>query len=445
MEAWERFLKKQEERLGAETVDRWLRSLQVVDFDACNLYLEAKDAFQLEWFEEQMREKVQKELLNSNCRPIKVHLTIASINAVVKNRKGRGSPLPPILRLDPDPIDPHATFAGYIPGVANEIVFKFLTRLAEGEEKLGAFNPIYIHGHSGTGKTHLLMAITARLNQRGIVSLFVRAGTFTEHVVNAIRSGAMREFRKAYRHVDVLLIDDADQFSRKAATQEELFHTFNALHTTGRQIVISGQKAPQQLEAIEPRLISRFEWGIILPLEPLTLQELETVVVRRCQLLDFPLQERVVQLLASAFQKSPKSLHRGLEALILRSHLENQKKSSLELSVEEVEQILSDLILEEKKEALSPEKILHATADFYGIRVDDILGKSQSHDCTLPRQVSMFLCRMELNMPFLKIGTLFGRDHSTVMSSVKQIQKRLEGEDKEIRFSLIEILKKTKL
>lgn len=444
MEAWEKFLKKQEEELGAETVSRWLRSLQIIDFDACNLYLEAKDAFQVEWFEEQMRKKVQKELLNNNHRPIKVHLTVASVNAVVKSRKGKSSSSPPVLQLDPDPIDPQATLSGYIPGTANEIVFKFLLRLAEGEEKLGAFNPIYLHGPSGTGKTHLLMAISQRLNQKGIVSLFVRAGTFTEHVVNAIRSGAMKEFRKAYRHVDVLLIDDADHFSRKAATQEELFHTFNALHTTGRQILISGQKTPQQLEAIEPRLISRFEWGIILPLEPLTLQELEAVVIRRCELLDFPLQEKVVQFLASAFQKSPKSLHRGLEALILRSHLEKQKASS-ELSVEEVKRILFDLILEEKKEALSPEKILHATADFYGIRVGDILGKSQSHDCTLPRQLAMFLCRMELNMPFLKIGALFGRDHSTVMSSVKQIQKRVEGEDKDIRFSLVEVLKKTKL
>jgi chromosomal replication initiator protein len=435
MEAWERFLNTLEPELGKETVKKWLRPLKVVDYDACNLYLEAKDAFQMTWFEEQMRKRVQKEFVNNNHRPIHIHLTVASVAPVQKKNKKEVeiSPLP--LQFASDSLDPHATFEKFIPGKSNEIAFKLLSNLATGVEKLGSFNPVYIQGGVGTGKTHLLMAIASELKNRHISTVYVRAETFTEHVVNAIRSGVMRAFRDAYRHAEVLLIDDVHLFARKAATQEELFHTFNALHTTGRQIFLSGNKAPQSLEEIEPRLISRFEWGIILPLEKLTPAELEEMLTKRCESLNFHLDTKSISFLVSHFQGNTKSLQRALKALILRSHL---NKTDIR-SVSEVKKLIGDLCEVEQESLLTPEKIIKATSDHYQMRPADILGKSQSHDCTLPRQIAMYLCRTQLKIPFLKIATLFKRDHSTVMTSVKQIQQKIDASDKDTRFSVSEI------
>ena len=165
------------------------------------------------------------------------------------------------------------------PGENNTIVYRLFCELtgynpiAEKYEQpvvaLGAFNPIYLWGGSGSGKTHLLMALTHAFKQRGLNALYARAETFTEHVVAAIRSSEMQSFRKAYRHVDVLLIDDVHVFARKDATQEEFFHTFNTLHTSGRQIILTSKCAPSLLQEIEPRLISRFEWGINVHFEKL--------------------------------------------------------------------------------------------------------------------------------------------------------------------------------
>lgn len=444
MDAWERFLSTLEMEIGKETVDKWLRTLKIIDFDACNLYLEAEDAFQLSWFEEQVRSRIQKSFVNNNHKPVRVHLTIASVSSTLK-KKGKGEQLPlspPSIKFTQDGLDPHATFDQFVPGTANQVIYKLLLSLAEGTEKPGAFNPVYIHGPSCSGKSHLLMAATHLLQRRGISALYVRAETFTEHVVAAIRGGVMREFREAYRHAEVLLVDDIPVFAKKSATQEEFFHTFNTLHTSGRQIILSGDRSPQAIEEIEPRLISRFEWGIILPLQPLASEEMKTMLRLRCTTLDFPLSEAVIDFLVHHFTSNAKAVHRALEALILRAHMGKHKTPSEQLSIEGVSFILADLLNAEKETALTTEKLVHATAEVFGIRVDEILGKSQSQECVVPRQIGMYLCRMELKIPFLKIGSLFGRDHSTVMTSVKQIQKRLETGDKELRYSIADILQK---
>lgn len=436
MEAWEQFLKALEKTLGKETIEKWLRPLKVVDYDACNLYLEAKDSFQLIWFEEQMRKRVQKEFINNNHRPIRVHLTCASLAPVQKTVPKKDIP-PVFVQFDPDPLDPHALLEKFIPGKNNEVVFKLLSNLAFGNEPLGGFNPIYLHGGSGTGKSHLLMALAAEFLKRNISTLYVRAETFTEHVVNAIRGGRMREFRNAYRLPQILLIDDVHLFARKSATQEELFHTFNTLHTSGRQIFLSGDKAPQLLKEIEARLISRFEWGIILTLEKLHVSELEAMIAKRCESLNFFIDDKTIQFLISTFQRNIKSLHQALEALVLRSHMKNIGTISLDIA----QTLVSDLIQTKEAIALTPEKIVQKVAEHYTIRSSDILGKSQSHDCSLPRQVAMYLCRKELNLPFLKIAAFFGRDHSTVMTSVKQIQQKIDSNDRSIKFILADILK----
>ncbi|MFZ0565869.1 MAG: chromosomal replication initiator protein DnaA [Chlamydiales bacterium] len=450
MRAWEEFLTLQEKELGQETVSKWLRPLKVIRFDACNLYLEAQDSFKALWFEEHIRHKVETTLFNNNNKKIKVHTSIVSQEGEKKplNHQKKGSKntlTSPIFTLHFDEVDPEAGFDSFIISQNNLLAHKLLTEACCQEQKNSSlsFNPIFLFGRSGSGKTHLMMAAANSFKKQGFKVIYVRADTFTEHVVNAIRTGEMQTFRKVYRNADVLLIDDIEIFSRKSATQEELFHTFNTLHLEGKQIILSATCPPQELKFIEPRLVSRFEWGIVIPMPVLAKEKLHTVLVQKAEKMNYPLDEKVVDFLLETFDSSTKTLIRALEALALRTHL-NQgvgTPAALPLKLKTVQNYLSDLIQEEKKSVLTPGKIIRSVAQYYGIQMDDILSKSQARECVLPRQIAMHLCRQELNLPYMKIGDLFSRDHSTVMASVKQIQKGLETKNHEIAGSLKGILK----
>jgi len=468
MKAWEEFLTQQEKELGSDTVNKWLRTLKIAKYDACNLYLEAKDSFQALWFEEHVRPRIQAKLLNKNNKRIKVHLCLGKISAKEKERtqtkalaapsKNEDLSIPTIalFKLEWDKIDPHASFQSFVYSEGHQVTYKLLCELAgydpelkafnQSPLKLSTFNPIYLHGESGSGKTHLLMAIANNLQSKGLKVIYTRADTFTEHVVSAIRAGEMQTFRRAYRNIDVLLVDDIEVFSRKGATQEEFFHTFNTLHVEGKQIILSANCTPQELKLIEPRLVSRFEWGIVLPLEHLKKPEMRKVLLNKAEQLKFPLQEKVVDFLIQEFSRNNKALVKAFEALVLRTHLNQAegKGPMLPLSLEIAQKYLEDLIKSEQQAVLTPSKIIQTVAEFYGIKIDDILGKAQSRDCALPRQIAMHICRNHLQMPYMKIGDLFSRDHSTVMASVKQIQKGIDNNDPEISGVVIGILKQLK-
>lgn len=451
MRAWEEFLAKQEKELGKETVDKWLRPLKIVRFDACNLYLEAADSFKALWFEEHVRTRARMGLYNNNHKQIKVHVGVTAQKknesaSIKPKKKAVTTSTTPVFSLRFDEVDPEASFENFIISPSSLLAHKLLDEAASVEKHTPEslqFNPIYLYGRSGTGKTHLLMACASKLRKAGKNVLYVRAETFTEHVVDAIRCAEMQNFRKSYRGVDALLIDDIEVFSRKAATQEELFHTFNTLHVEGKQIILSGGLPPGELKFIEPRLVSRFEWGIVVPLQMPVKEQMRAILLQKAKNIQFTLEEHVITFLLDAFGGSTKTLIRALDALVLRMHL-NQgltHGTSQPLSVKSVQNILKDLIQEEEKAALTPGKIIRTVAEYYGIRMDDILSKSQARECALPRQIAMHLCRQQLNLPYMKIGDIFSRDHSTVMASVKQVQKGLETKNYDIAAPFSSILK----
>ncbi len=445
MRAWDNFLKTQEKQLGVKTVDRWLRTLRVIDFDACNLYLEAKDTFQVMWFEEHIREKVMSSLVNNNNKSITIHLNTPQGTSTKKAHTSKKKPPPPPeFTIAFDELNPFCTFNNFISSDANLLAYKLLCKITNydpisetiipSENELAAFNPIYLFGGEGSGKTHLLHATAHALESQDLKVVCIRAETFTEHVVTAIRAGEMSTFRNAYRNIDILLIDDVHVFSRKGATQEELFHTFNTLHLAGKQIILSANCSPQELQYIEPRLVSRFEWGIVLPLDPLPQKDLQKVLIKKAEALDCVLHPKVRDFLLSTFQNSTKTLTRAFEALILRHYLklEKEKRPSSPITVQVAKHLLHDLIEEEEKAALTPQKILRIVSEYFGIRQEDILSKTQTRDCVLPRHLAMYICRTKLKTPYIKIGDIFSRDHSTVMSSVKLVKKGMDSDDKEI-------------
>lgn len=401
MKAWTEFCHHLTKTLGSNACNQWLSAFKIVKFDARNLYLEARDAFAKMWFDEHVRPQTKQHLIANNGKPITVHLTVRGS----LSKKAKAQPLEkPTIEYTPDLLPDHMTFEHFCgESVAKSLLSNF---------KPGEFNPIYIYGPPGSGKTHLLTAFAKTYPG----SFLVHAETFTHHVVSAMRTSDMDTFRKTYRNIDALLIDDIHLLKKRTATQEEFFHTFNALHTAGIPIIISANGAPSSLQAIEERLISRFEWGIALPLETQTnLKEILTARLGQSQL---KLTEDGQDYLLTHFANTT-SISKALEALLLRTHMQNITDP---LSPLKCAQILEDLLRDEKRATLAPQTILKAVADHFEISTDDLLGRSQTKTISLPRKIAMTLFRQKLKMPYTKIGDHFSRDHSTVMSSIRSIE-----------------------
>jgi chromosomal replication initiator protein len=426
MKVWEDFLQTQVKDLGSEAIEKWAKSLKVVFFDAGNLYLEAKDLFQLNWFEEHLRPQIRQFFRNNNQRLIKVHLSLAGAPSPTDKKIWK-----PVLDLTQDSLNPACRLETYFPGATNLTSFSLLK---ESLEKL-SYNPIYLHGPSGSGKSHLLMASCVYLIAQKKRCFYVTASTLTNHIVAAMRTGGMQKFRELYRQHDVLLVDDVHQLAHRSATQEELFHTFNTLHVAGKQIILAGSGLPSLLEGIEPRLTSRFEWGLVLPLQPLNVQEQEELYQNRVEEKKLDLPTEIKGFLLDHLT-SVKSLQSALDTIQLR-------KGKSEITLPLVQKWIEPLLEDQKRKALTPEKIVHTTAEIFEIPASDILGRSQNQDCSLPRQVAMYFCRSILKMPYLKIAAVFSRDHSTVMTSVKSVEKKI-GEHDAVMLSIITSIK-TKL
>jgi chromosomal replication initiator protein len=451
MKAWEEFLRRQEQEIGQATVKQWLRPLRIAGFDACNIYLEAQDPFQANWFEEHIRKKIKDGLYNNNQNPVKVHLHVikqGNKEKPTKKRKDFKEDVPP-FRISFDTLDSNCTFDSFITSKENLLPYKALLELTlhvstknEKKDPLQnhpTFNPLFLYGKQGAGKSHLLMAATLAYRKAGLNALYVRAETFTDHVVHAIRAGEMSIFRSAYRSADVLIVDDIHTFGRKAATQEEFFHTFNTLHIAGKQLILSAACSPKDLEHIEPRLVSRFEWGLALPLEIPTRDVLYKILEAKSKQFNITLRPKAATFLIDTFKSGPRALVQALEALILRTHKEGVASAQ---ALEANAHLLADLMAAEEKRGITPELIMKAVAEHFGVKVEDLTGDSQSREYTLPRQVAIHLLRRKLNLPFMKIGDLFGRDHSTIMASCRRIEKALGEEDPKIVPSWFAIEKK---
>ncbi|MEG1541973.1 MAG: DnaA/Hda family protein [Victivallaceae bacterium] len=423
MRAWNEFLLKQEREIGRETVNKWLRPLRVVCFDACNLYLEAAESFAYSWFEEHMRHKVDREFFNNNGKRIKVHLSLFKLPLVnspeVKESLEAEASRPIFFRLHTDSLSKNFTFDNFRINQGNELAYKLFKDAVNFED---AFNPVYLFGLPGSGKTHLLIATARRLIAEGKKIVYSKADTFTYNVVSAIRNGEMQKFRSVCRKADALFIDDIDHLSGKAATQEEFFHTFNSLHIEGKLICLASRMNPQELKGIEDRLVSRFEWGIVVSIQPLKDIDLREFFIERLKEKSIFPSEVIITFLCKFFYGDMK---RAVELVNeIPKRLKGKEKYC---TFEKLQEIFKDFLDILRKNKLTPATIITVVAQYYGIRIEDVLSKSQSRENVVPRQVAMHLCREYLAMPYIKIGDIFLRDHSTVMSAVKHIKEELES------------------
>ena len=337
------------------------------------------------------------------------------------------------VRLNPS-INPNYTFDTFIVGDNNDYAHAASLKVAE--EPGDTYNPLFIYGGAGLGKTHLMHAIANYIleHDKSKKVVYVTSETFTNEIVDAVRdsknehSTARQDFRNKYRTVDVLLIDDIQFIEGKEATQLEFFHTFNHLHQQGKQIIISSDKPPKDIETLEARLRTRFEWGLIADISSPD-YETRMAILRKKEELDglekYHIPDEVMQYIANNIKSNIRELEGSLNKLIALSNLEN-KPIDIPLAAE----ALKDMISPDDTRAVSPELIMDVVSEHFNVPVTELKGKKRNAEIVLPRQIVMYLCRNMTDTPLKSIGALLGgKDHASISHGVRKIENDLKTDE----------------
>lgn len=320
-------------------------------------------------------------------------------------------------------LNPKYTFDGFVRGKSNQLAHAAAVGCAKNPGT--KFNPLFIHGGSGLGKTHLMHAIGNDIfeNIPGAKVLYVTAERFTNDFISSLQTNKDVEFRNKYRGVDALLVDDIQFFADKGRTLEEFFHTFNALHEADKQIVITSDKSPNEISSFDVRFRSRFQWGLTADIAPPDYETRIAILLKKAETEGYVIDDPdVVPYIASKIQSNIRELEGSLNRVVTYAHLTGQN-----ISKELTEEALKDVFSSTHKKAITPNVIMQAVCDYYDITVEDIKSHRRSRDVTWPRHVAMYLIRQYANVPLTRIGELFGdRDHTTVMNACDKVANSIK-------------------
>jgi len=336
-------------------------------------------------------------------------------------------------------LNPKYTFDTFVVGSNNK--FAQAAALAVAESPGDTYNPLFIYGGAGLGKTHLMHSIAHFIidHDENSKVLYVTSEEFTNELIETIRNGnnsAMTKFREKYRNIDVLLVDDIQFIIGKESTQEEFFHTFNALHGAKKQIIISSDKPPKDMEILEDRIRSRFEWGLLADISSPDYETRVAILRKKEEMDGYNLDDSIIEYIAKNIKSNIRELEGSLNKIIAYANLEKR-----EVTMELAETVLKDIISPNDKKIITPEYIINTVAEHYDITPEDIIGTKRNSKVVYPRQIAMYLCRELANIPLKSIGQCMGnRDHTTIMHGCDKIEQELKTS--QTTQKAIEILKK---
>lgn len=417
------------------TYDTWLKSSQGLSLTDDTLVVGVPSAYAKDWIEQRLEPTVRSTVAEIHGRSLDCRFIVAEAGAEPASRNGHATHSStalaeaprfeqPALAERPGPapaaprLNPRYTFDSFVVGGSNRMAQAAAQAVAE--HPATQYNPLFIYGGVGLGKTHLLHAIGHEALARGRQVLAVSSETFTNDLINAIRGHATEEFRAVYRAADVLLIDDIHFIAGKESTQEEFFHTFNTVYGGEGQIVLTSDRPPQAIATLEERLRSRFQWGLLVDVEPPDLETRIAILRGKNEQLSTPLPEPMIELIA---QSVPQNV-RELEGALIRVGAFAQIHH-LPLNVDTARKALADLLL--RREAPELDQVVDAVADYYGIDKGEIVGRRRSASVAEPRQVAMYLMRAETDASYPAIGqAIGGRDHTTILHGCEKITRLVE-------------------
>jgi chromosomal replication initiator protein len=441
-QVWRAALGELQVSLSPANYETWLRDTQLVDVDEQRFRIAVPNGFAKDWLESRYRSLISQTLARIVGYSVQVEFVIGSNPAPVAAADDdgpsvsadRGSADARHVRVEPSRVggdggatslNPRYTFNNFIVGSANRLAHA--ASLSVAERPGHAYNPLFLYGGVGLGKTHLMHAIgnqvITRFPRKRVV--YATSEKFTNEFITSIQQGKIDEFRTRYRRIDLLLIDDIQFIADKERTQEEFFHTFNAIHEDGKQIVLSSDRPPKGILTLEERLRSRFEWGLIADL---TAPDLETrIAILRAKAEEgaVPIGSDVIEFIARKVVSNIRELEGALNRIVAYASM-----GAMPISIELAQAVLSNVLYNPKKRQVTPERIAQVVSDYYSVPMDVLQGKKRDKAIVMPRQVAMFLMREETDVSLLRIGAeLGGRDHSTVLHACDKINREVAVND----------------
>jgi len=430
-QAWNATLGQLQLEMPKAAYDTWVRDTEVVAYEDGSFVIGVHNAYARDWLQSRLSSTVVRLLTGIMNRGVEVRFVVwqngndknESLAIATQEREQTNLPSNPTIHS-------RYTFDNFVVGTSNRLAHA--ASMAVAEKPAQAYNPLFLYGGVGLGKTHLLHAIGNMCTRQGMMVLYVSSEEFTNDLINAIRTHTTQAFRDKYRRIDVLLIDDIQFIAGKESTQEEFFHTFNTLHGQDKQVVVTSDRPPKAMLTLEERLRSRFEWGLTADIQPPDLETRLAILRVKAERVGYHLPAEILETIARRVQSNIRELEGALTRVAAFADL-----SGLPISPELVESALVDLL--PSKNGVQPEAIVRKVADSFGVPLERILGRERTRGVVLPRQIAMYLMREEANCSLPQIGdALGGRDHTTVLYACEKVADLLERDDR-LRRLVIEI------
>jgi chromosomal replication initiator protein len=432
MNVWQKILSSLENKVDPQNFDTWLKPTRLNQVKDAVAFVDVPNEIFREWILENVMDEINRSVVEIGAQIARFEFMVqpASAGAEAVGKTTRMSRFPQQAALDFDSIDhqlnPKYTFDTFVVGSSNQFAHAAARAVAESPSK--AYNPLFIYGGVGLGKTHLMHAIGHMIKRHNSKSRLTYASTekFTNDVISSLRYDKMVSFREKYRNVDALLIDDVQFIAGKERTQEEFFHLFNALYDNQKQIVISSDCPPKDIPTIEERLKSRFEWGLIADIQPPDLETKIAILQKKAESEKMKIPDNVALFIASKIKSNIRELEGSLIRLVAYCQLKD-----LEINVDVAQQVLRS-ILDSQEKRITIEMIQKAVSEQFGLKVSDLKSKNNSKSISYPRQIAMFLAKQLTSASLPEIGREFnGKHHTTVLHSIHKIEE-LRKSDKDL-------------
>ncbi len=424
---WPAVLGQLQLEINRSTFDTWVRETSLLTHEDGTFVIGVPNGYAKDWLDNRLKTTIKRAITNVVGRNgIEVRFVLWA-----KPQPTDAAPEPaaveptPAAELFPPAqstkLNPKYTFDSFVVGPSNRLAHAACVACAENPAK--AYNPVFLYGGVGLGKTHLLQGIGNACLDRGLQVMYVSSEDFTNDLINAIRTQTTEAFREKYRSTDVLLIDDIQFIAGKESTQEEFFHTFNTLHSQDKQLVISSDRPPKAMVTLEERLRSRFEWGLTVDVQPPDLETRQAILRTKAERARREVDPAVIELIARRVQSNIRELEGALTRVMAYADLTDQP-----LTLDVASSALADLLPRRRTQTL--EQILQMVADYFSVSPDTLYGDKRTKDVSWARQVAMYLIREETDLSLPAIGkALGGRDHTTVLYGCEKVADMIERDD----------------
>lgn len=444
--AWKATLGELELQMTKATFNTWLKGARLIASEDDEFVIGVRNDYAKDWLENRLRDTILRTLSAIVDHKVDVRFvvwsdeiiappTVLSQNGVTASEESLPPPSPGNngtgkMGNGNGTFNHRFTFSSFVVGPSNRLAHAAALSVSENPGQ--TYNPLFLYGGVGLGKTHLLHAIGHKCQEEGLSIRYISSETFTNDLVQSIRNKQMDQFRERYRTLDVLLIDDIQFIAGKESTQEELFHTFNELHSRGKQVVISSDRPPKAMVTLEERLQSRFEWGLMADIQQPDLETRKAILQAKAEDSGLTIPDQILETIAQHVRNNIRELEGALNKVLAYAQLYGRS-----VDEELISMALADLVRQPTKPTIS--KVVKAVCDFYNVSEEAIASESRKRAIAFPRQMAMYLSRTETDASFPQIGTVLGdRDHSTISYGYDKIESLLET-DGSIRREMLEI------